>query len=434
METTLPADDAADRPVPLTRAQRKAIAAATLGTIVEFADWVIYATFASLFSRHFFPAHNEMVSLLSAFAVFAVGFIMRPVGGAVLGAYADRHGRKKGLTLSVALMAGSTVVIALCPVYETIGMAAPVILVLARLVQGFAAGGEFGSASTYLVESAAPSRRAFAGSWQYFGINAGVLVAALIGYLLTRTLDAQAMAAWGWRLGFLIAGLMGLVALWIRLSVAETEAFTRKVAHHAAAHPSLLVVTRHWRESLRVIGIAMAGNLTLYLWLVLFPTFAHVRTGLSLQDAFSASVISIILSLFAIPLIGKLADRIGRKPVLMAFAGGSALFAWPGLHFLANNFWVATTIVSIGMLLSCGYAATAAAVMAEQFPSEVRATGVALPYAISVTLFGGTLPYIMTSMSGAGWADYSWVYIAAVCVTGFLVYAFMPETKGKALA
>lgn len=432
METTLPTDLVA-HPTSLTRTQTKAIAAATLGTIVEFADWVIYATFASLFSRQIFPADNEMVSLLSAFAVFAVGFIMRPVGGAVLGAYADRHGRKKGLTLSVALMAASTIVIAICPVYATIGMAAPVILVLARLVQGFAAGGEFGSASTFLVESAAPSRRAFAGSWQYFGINAGVLIAALIGYVLTRTLDTQAMAAWGWRLGFAIAGLMGLVALWIRLSVAETEVFTRKVAHHAAAHPSLLVVTRHWRESLRVIGIAMAGNLTLYLWLVLFPTFAHVRTGLSLQDAFSASVISIIVSLVAIPLVGKLADRVGRKPVLLAFSGGSALFAWPGLHFLANDFWLATAIVTVGMLLSCGYAATAAAVMAEQFPSEVRATGVALPYAISVTLFGGTLPYIMTSMSNAGWSEYSWVYVAAVCAAGFLVYAVMPETKGKVL-
>ncbi|SPA18376.1 Alpha-ketoglutarate permease [Cupriavidus taiwanensis] len=432
METTLPAN-ALRQPTSLTRAQSKAIAAATLGTIVEFADWVIYATFASLFSRQIFPADNEMVSLLSAFAVFAVGFIMRPVGGAVLGAYADRYGRKKGLTLSVALMAASTIVIAVCPVYATIGMAAPVILVLARLVQGFAAGGEFGSASTFLVESAAPARRAYAGSWQYFGINAGVLVAALIGYLLTRTLDPQAMAAWGWRLGFAIAGLMGLVALWIRLSVAETEVFMRKVVHRTAAHPSLLVVTRHWRASLRVIGIAMAGNLTLYLWLVLFPTFAHVRTGLSLQDALSASAISIVVSLVAIPLVGKLADRVGRKPVLLAFAGGSALFAWPGLHFLANDFWLATAIVSVGMLLSCGYAATAAAVMAEQFPSEVRATGVALPYAISVTLFGGTLPYIMTSMSEAGLSEYCWIYVAAVCVAGFLVYAFMPETKGKAL-
>ncbi|MFM0670443.1 MFS transporter [Paraburkholderia sediminicola] len=423
-----------EAPIPFTREQKKAIAAATLGTIVEFADWIIYATFASLFSRHFFPAHNEKISLLSAFAVFAVGFIMRPIGGAVLGAYADRHGRKNGLALSVALMAGSSLVIAVCPGYAAIGMVAPIILVVARLVQGFAAGGEFGSASTFLVESSAPSRRGFTGSWQHFAVNAGVLVAALIGYILTSCISEQSMASWGWRLAFAIAGLMGFVALWVRLSVSETEAFKKTVVNHQKRrHPFLVLVGEHRRAALRVIGIAMAGNLSVYFWLVLFPTFAHMRTGLPLRDGFSASVISIVVSLFAIPFFGKLSDRIGRRPVLLAFAGGSAVFAWPSLHFLANDFWTDTVIVTIGMLLSSGFTATCAAVMAEQFPAEIRATGVALPYAISATLFGGTLPYIVTAMSNAGFSDYIWVYIAIVCAVGFCVYAVMPETKGKAL-
>lgn len=419
---------------PLTRKQRKAIAAATLGTIVEFADWIIYATFASLFSRHFFPAHNDKVSLLSAFAVFAVGFAMRPIGGAILGAYADRHGRKNGLALSVALMAGSSLLIAVCPGYASIGFAAPLILVVARLVQGFAAGGEFGSASTFLIESSVPSRRGFAGSWQHFAVNAGVLVAAMIGYILTSLISEQAMASWGWRVAFAIAGLMGFVALWVRLSVAETDAFVKAVATGKhRRHPFVVIMREHRRSALRVIGIAMAGNLSVYLWLVLFPTFAHMRTGLPLRDGFSASVISIVASLIAIPFIGKLSDRIGRKPVLLVFAGGSALFAWPSLHFLANDFWTDTAIVTIGMLLSSGFTATCAAVMAEQFPAEVRATGVALPYAISATLFGGTLPYIMTAMTTAGWSDYIWAYVAAVCSVGFVVYATMPETKGKVL-
>ncbi|MFM0555640.1 MFS transporter [Paraburkholderia sediminicola] len=423
-----------EAPIPFTREQKKAIAAATLGTIVEFADWIIYATFASLFSRHFFPAHNEKISLLSAFAVFAVGFVMRPIGGAVLGAYADRHGRKNGLALSVALMAGSSLVIAVCPGYAAIGMVAPIILVVARLVQGFAAGGEFGSASTFLIESSAPSRRGFTGSWQHFAVNAGVLVAALIGYILTSCISEQSMASWGWRLAFAIAGLMGFVALWVRLSVSETEAFKKTVVNHQKRrHPFLVLVGEHRRAALRVIGIAMAGNLSVYFWLVLFPTFAHMRTGLPLRDGFSASVISIVVSLFAIPFFGKLSDRIGRRPVLLAFAGGSAVFAWPSLHFLANDFWTDTVIVTIGMLLSSGFTATCAAVMAEQFPAEIRATGVALPYAISATLFGGTLPYIVTAMSNAGFSDYIWVYIAIVCAVGFCVYAVMPETKGKAL-
>ncbi|MFM0350199.1 MFS transporter [Paraburkholderia sp. RL17-347-BIC-D] len=423
-----------EAPIPFTREQKKAIAAATLGTIVEFADWIIYATFASLFSRHFFPAHNEKISLLSAFAVFAVGFVMRPIGGAVLGAYADRHGRKNGLALSVALMAGSSLVIAACPGYAAIGMVAPIILVVARLVQGFAAGGEFGSASTFLIESSAPSRRGFTGSWQHFAVNAGVLVAAMIGYVLTSCISEQSMASWGWRLAFAIAGLMGFVALWVRLSVSETEAFKKTAgSHQHRRHPFLVLVGEHRRAALRVIGIAMAGNLSVYLWLVLFPTFAHMRTGLPLRDGFSASVISIVVSLVAIPFFGKLSDRIGRRPVLLAFAGGSAVFAWPSLHFLANDFWTDTVIVTIGMLLSSGFTATCAAVMAEQFPAEIRATGVALPYAISATLFGGTLPYIVTAMSNAGFSDYIWVYIAVVCAVGFCVYAVMPETKGKVL-
>ncbi|BCZ80578.1 MFS transporter [Paraburkholderia terrae] len=434
MDTILPGVAHEEAAAPLTRAQKKAIVAATLGTVVEFTDWIIYATFAALFSRHFFPANNDRVSLLSAFAVFAVGFLMRPIGGALLGAYADRHGRKNGLALSVALMAGSSLVIAVCPGYESIGIAAPLILVLARLIQGFAAGGEFGSASTFLIESSAPSRRGFAGSWQHFAVNAGVLVAALIGAILTSMIDHAGMAKWGWRVAFTIAGLLGFVALWVRLAVAETDAFKKSAAtHQRTRHPFLEIVREHPRAALRVIGIAMAGNLCIYLWLVLFPTLAHLRTGLPLHDAFNASVISIVVSLIAIPFIGKLSDRIGRKPVLLVFAGGSALFAWPALHFLSNDFWSATAIVTIGMLLSSGFAATCATVMAEQFPARVRATGVALPYAVSAALFGGTLPYIVTAMSSSGLAQYLWVYVAAVCAVGFVVYARMPETRGKVL-
>ncbi|RZF23875.1 MFS transporter [Paraburkholderia sp. UYCP14C] len=432
METTLPS--VTEPPTAtLTRAQKRAIVAATLGTVVEFTDWIIYATFAALFSRHFFPADNERVSLLSAFAVFAVGFVMRPIGGALLGAYADRHGRKNGLALSVALMAGSSLVIAVCPGYRSIGFAAPLILVIARLVQGFAAGGEFGSASTFLIESSAPSRRGFAGSWQHFAVNAGVLVAASIGALLTSFIEPSGMADYGWRVAFGIAGMMGFVALWVRLTVAETDAFKNVAKHAHVRHPFISIIREHRRAALRVVGIAMAGNLCIYLWLVLFPTLAHLRTGLPLSAGFRASVISIVVSLIAIPLIGMLSDRIGRKPVLLVFAGGSALFAWPALSLLSNDFWNATVIVTIGMVLSSGFAATCATVMAEQFPAHVRATGVALPYAISAALFGGTLPYIVTAMSNSGLAQYLWVYVAAVCVVGFVVYARMPETRGKIL-
>jgi MHS family alpha-ketoglutarate permease-like MFS transporter len=408
--------------------------AATLGTMVEWADWLIYATLSSVFSRQFFPSSDPAVSLLSSFAVFAVGFLMRPIGGAVLGAYGDRHGRKKGLTLSITLMALGSFIIAFCPGYASIGLAAPVILIIARLLQGFSAGGEFGSASTFLIETASPRRRAFAGSWQHFAVNAGVLVAAMIGFLLTSVFDDATMAAWGWRVGFAVAGLMGFVALWVRLAVDETQAFKRSAAREREHHnPLRSMLKEHPKAALRVICIAMAGNLLNYLWLVHFPTYVHLKTGLPLREAFTASGISIVVSLVLIPLVGMLADRIGRKPVLMMFAGGSALFAYPGLNLLSNDFWTDTLLVTIGMALVTGFSATCAAVMAEQFPAKVRVTGVALPYAISVTLFGGTAPYIMTAMTNAGHSGLIWVYVAGISLVGFVVYATMPETKGKEL-
>ncbi|NVH75751.1 MFS transporter [Paraburkholderia sp. JPY432] len=418
----------------LTRAQRRAIFVATLGTIVEFTDWIIYATFAPLFSHHFFPANDNRVSLLSTFAVFAVGFVMRPVGGALLGAYADRHGRKKGLVVSVALMAGSSIVIAICPGYATIGFAAPLILVVARLMQGFAAGGEFGSASTFLIESASPARRGLAGSWQHLAVNAGVLLAAVIGAILTSTFDKTTMGDWGWRVAFAIAGVMGFAVLVARAATVETAAFTRVAASgEKAVNPLIALVRHHRKAALRVIGIAMAGNLCIYLWLVMFPTLVHLRTGMPLNTAFIASVISIVISLVTIPFIGMLSDRIGRRPILLVFAGGSALYTWPALHFLTNDFVSATVIATIGMLLCSGFAAMAATVMAEQFPARVRATGVALPYAISVALFGGTLPYIVTATAKSGMPELLWMYVTVICVLGFIVYAKMPETRGKVL-
>jgi MHS family alpha-ketoglutarate permease-like MFS transporter len=239
------------------------------------------------------------------------------------------------------------------------------------------------------------------------------------------------MNTWGWRAGFIVAGTMGWVALWIRSAVAETEIFKDRARHSdQRTNPFRSLLGQHRGAAIRVIGIAMAGNLLNYLWLVHYPTYVHTSTGMPLRSALLASMIAITVSLLAIPFVGILADRVGRRPVLLAFALGSMLFAWPSLALVQNDFERILVLQTTAMLLLSGFAATCAAVMAEQFPAEVRATGVGFPYAVSVTLFGGTAPYVVTALNSSSYGNYTWVYVAAVCAVGAIVYARMPETKG----
>ncbi|MDQ0380640.1 MFS transporter [Amycolatopsis thermophila] len=416
----------------LSAAQRKAIVAGAIGNTVEWVDWAVYATFAPVFARQFFTPGNETTALLSALAVFAVGFVMRPIGGAVLGAYADRHGRKKGLTLTISLMAGASLVIAVCPTYAKVGVLAPLVLLLARLVQGFSAGGEFGSSSAFLIESAARGRRAFAGSWQQVSVGAGALIASLLGTVLNSTLSEAQLQGWGWRLAFAIAGLLGLVGLWLRRSVHETEAFTR-IKDRPRRNPLAAMFRDHPKAALRVAGVTIAGTLIYYVWVTYMPTYAHLATGMPLRTALLANTLAIVVFLVLLPFGGLLSDRIGRKPTMTAFAAGFLLFSWPAFHFLADDFWTLLLIEIVGMVLIVGYSANCAVIMAEQFPAEVRTTGIGLPYALAVAIFGGTAPYVTTWMNAGGLGHLVWLYVAIAAVIGVAVYATMPETKGKEL-
>ncbi|MFG1753494.1 MFS transporter [Streptosporangium sandarakinum] len=418
----------------LTPAQRRAIVAGAIGNTVEWVDWAIYTTFASVFSRQFFPSGNPTASLLSTLVVFAVGFLMRPIGGAILGAYGDRHGRKKGMTLTITLMAAASFVIAICPGYDTIGIAAPVVLVLARLVQGFSAGGEFGTSSAFLIESAASGRRAFAGSWQQVSVGGGVLIASALGTVLTSFLDDAALSGWGWRIAFAVGGLLGLIGLWLRVSVPETEAFAKvEASGQTRANPLTAMFREHPRAALRVAGVTIAGTLLYYIWVSYMPTYAHVDTGIPLNEALLANTIAVVVFLILLPFGGLLSDRIGRKPTMTAFALGFLVIAWPAFHFLDGGFGALLVIEIIGMVFLVGYSANCAAIMAEQFPAEVRTTGIGLPYALSVAIFGGTAPYVTTWLSSNGYRDQVWLYVVAAALVGVIVYTTMPETKGKEL-
>ncbi|WP_030837614.1 MFS transporter [Streptomyces hygroscopicus] len=416
----------------LSGAQRKAIVAGTIGNTVEWVDWALYSIFAKIIADEFFPKGDGAVALLSTLAVFAVGFVMRPVGAAVLGAYADRRGRKKGMTLTVGLMAGAGFVIAITPSYDSVGVVSPLLLLAARLVQGFSAGGEFGSSSAFLVESAARGRRAFAGSWQQVSVAGGVLIASLLGTLTTSALSDAALHSWGWRVAFVLGGLLGLVGLWLRVSVADTDSFTQvQGAGRTRTNPVKAMFVEHPGAALRVAGITVAGTLTYYIWVNYLPTYANLTTGIPLKTALLSQTLCLVVFVVALPFVGVLSDRVGRKPTMAGFAGGFVILAWPLLHLLGNSFLSLFLVQLVGMLLILGYSANCAVIMAEQFPAEVRATGIALPYALAVALFGGTAPYLTTWMHESGHSDLLWIYVSAASLISLVVYLTMPETKDK---
>ena len=427
----VPEDVRRHRPSP-----RRAIVAGSIGNAVEFVDWNIYATFSPFFSDQFFPAKDKTAALLSTLAIFAAGFIMRPVGGAILGSLSDRRGRMTGLTLSVMLMGGASLTIALCPTYKSIGVAAPAVLLLARLVQGFSNGGEFGASSAFLVEMAPPGRRAFFGSWQQVTVSGSHLIVAGLGTILAFSLPNAAMHAWGWRLAFALGGVLGFVGLWLRTSVGEGDVFSKYAARPKLrrASPLRAMLSAHRPAAFRVVGITLAGTLTYYIWISYMAAYAHVASGMPLATSLLANTIAVCAFTFLLPFGGLLSDRFGRKITLLIFSGGFVLFSWPALHLIQNDFWILLAIELIGVVLLVGYSANCAAVMAEQFPTEVRTVGIALPYALATALFGGTAPYIITWLvthDAIGWTS---IYVMAASLVSFVVYATMPETSRREIA
>ncbi|MEU6816693.1 MFS transporter [Streptomyces sp. NPDC046860] len=430
----VPTVQAAEETERLSRRQVKAIAAGAVGNTIEWVDWALYAIFAKIISSQFFPAGDEKVALLSTLAIFAVGFVLRPAGAAVLGMYADRFGRKKGLTLTVGLMAGASFAIAVTPTYTQIGLAAPVALLLARLVQGFSAGGEFGSSSAFLVESGTRAGRAFAGSWQQVSVGGGALIASLLGTVATNTLSDDALHAWGWRVAFAIGGLLGLIGLWLRVNVEDTQSFEKaRTTGRVRTNPLRTVFASHPGAVLRVVGITVAGTLTYYIWVNYLPTYANLATGIPLGKALLSQTLCLLIFITLLPFAGRLSDRIGRKPTMAGFAGGFAVLSWPLLHFLDNSFLSLFLVQLTGMLLILGYSANCAVVMAEQFPAEIRATGIAVPYALAVAVFGGTAPYVITWMHDHHFSHWLWLYLSVASLISLAVYLTMPETKDKEL-
>ncbi|MFZ9238710.1 MAG: MFS transporter [Burkholderiaceae bacterium] len=374
------------------------IIAAVIGNALEWYDFVIYGFMTVIISRLFFPAESEYASLLIAMATFGVGFFMRPVGGVLIGLYADRHGRKAALQLIILLMTIATAMIAFAPTYAAIGIAAPAIMVLARLLQGAATGGEFASATSFLIESAPPERRGFYGSLQMVGQSISALTGATAGMLVTQGLTPEQIDAWGWRLPFLFGLLIAPVGLWMRRHLSETEEFLA-AKEDTTQHLGLLAVLReHLRDVLVCFGLVVSSTIMFYVVLIYMPTYAKTQLNIPLKEAFTAQVAGLVCLTVLIPLFGVLSDRIGRRIVLMVAALLYLVLTYPLMDWLLAEpslMRLATMQVVLCSAIAVGFGAISTA-LAEQFPVRQRSTGLALAYNVAVMIFGGFAQLIVT--------------------------------------
>jgi MFS transporter, MHS family, proline/betaine transporter len=374
------------------------IAAAVIGNALEWYDFIVFGFFTVIIARLFFPSSSQYASLLLTTATFGVGFFMRPVGGILLGIYADRRGRKAALLMVIALMTVAIAMIAFAPTYAAIGVGAPLIIVVARLLQGFATGGEFASATAFLTESAPARRRGFYGSWQMVGQGLAVLIGAIFGTVLARSLTPEALDGWGWRIPFLFGLVIGPVGLYIRRNLDETSAFLQSRRSSAGRQDSANVLVAHAKEMLTCLGLVVSGTISFYVILIYIPTFARTQLHLPLDQAFLAQSIGLACEVVLIPIFGVLSDFIGRKPVMIAALVLDLVVTYPLFSWVSANpsFGALLTMQIILCSLFGVFNGPVSTALAEQFPTRVRSTALAISYNIAVMLFGGFAPFFVT--------------------------------------
>ena len=416
---------------PTQRERLKAIIGGSTGNLVEWYDWYAYAAFTLYFAPHFFPSEDRTAQLLSAAGIFAVGFLMRPVGAWAMGIYADRHGRKSGLTLSVALMCAGSLLIAVTPGYDVIGVGAPLLLVFARLMQGLSIGGEYGASATYLSEMAGRDRRGFFSSFQYVTLIAGQLVAICVLLILQSLLSPAQLDAWGWRIPFLIGGALAVIVFWLRRGLSETQSFHAARAARAPRSGFVELITRHPRETLTVMLLTAGGTIAFYAYSIYMQKFLVNTSGLSRETASQINGITLLFFMLLQPVAGALSDRIGRKPLMIGFGVLGLLFTYPIFATLAvtRDPLVAGLLVMAGLVIVTGYTSINAVVKAELFPAHIRALGVALPYALANTLFGGTAEFVALYFKQIGIEQAFYIYVTGMIAISLIIYIKMPDTR-----
>jgi MHS family alpha-ketoglutarate permease-like MFS transporter len=426
-----------DEQKPMTR-RIGSIIGGSVGNLVEWFDWYVYASFSLYFAKAFFPKGDQTAQLLSAAAVFAVGFLMRPVGAWMMGAYADRVGRKAALTLSMVMMCGGSLVIALTPGYATIGMVAPIILVLARMFQGLSVGGEYGASATYMSEMASSKNRGFWTSWQYVTLIMGQLLALATLMVLQATMPESELESWGWRIPFFMGGALAVVAFYLRSSIDETPAFEQLKAKAADDNlapkgGTISALLAHPREALMVIGMTMGGSLAFYAFTTYMQKYLHNTSGFSKETATSISALSLVLFMVLQPVAGWMSDKLGRKPMLIAFGVLGSLCTVPIFNALSQtrDEMTALILVCAALAIISSYTSISAVVKAELFPAHVRTLGVALPYALANSIFGGTAEYVALWLKQGGNESWFYVYVSGCIALSLLVFLTMPDTRDK---
>jgi MHS family alpha-ketoglutarate permease-like MFS transporter len=425
-KAAVPPADLAD-----TARRLKAIVIGSSGNLVEWYDFYTYSAFALYFAGAFFPAEDQTAQLLNAAAIFAVGFLMRPVGGWLFGHFADRHGRRIALTVSVLLMCFGSLMIAVTPTYQSVGIAAPMILLLARLVQGLSLGGEYGTSATYLSEMAHPEHRGFYSSFQYVTLIGGQLIAMLVLLALQKLLlTPEQLEAWGWRIPFAIGAGLAVIAYFMRRDMHETEALLEARAFAPRTSP-LKELLRHPREVAIVVGLTLGGTVAFYTYTTYMQKFLVNSAGLSKDASTVIAAASLFFYMCLQPVVGALSDVIGRRPVLLTFGILGTLMTVPILSTLQNtkDVWTAFFLIMAALLIVSGYTAINAVVKAELFPTSIRAIGVGFPYAVTVALFGGSAEYVALYLKGIGHASAFYWYVTGCIFVSLVVYALMRDTR-----
>ena len=414
------------------RRRIKAIFIGSVGNLVEWYDFYAYAAFALYFAGAFFPNSDPVVQQLNAALLFAAGFLVRPLGGWLFGHLADRHGRRGALMLSVTLMCFGSLMIAVTPTYESIGIFAPILLGVARILQGLSLGGEYGTSATYLTEMADRRHRGFYSSFQYVTLIGGQICALLVLLLLQKVfLTPDEIRAWGWRIPFFIGALLAVIALVMRRNLHETEAFEAAQKAVKTRTSSLRALARYPREVLLVVGLTAGGTAAFYTYTTYMQKFLKLSVGLTDDQTTTVTLAALVFGMILQPIYGAISDRIGRKWLLIGFGVSGVLFTIPLLTTLQSvkSPFAAFLLIAAAWMIVSGYTSINAVVKAELFPTKVRALGVGLPYALTVSIFGGTADSVALWFKSIGHESWFYYYLTAMIGISLVVYLFMRDTK-----